>query len=383
MKDIPYDVPGLWEHYVESLEKRGIEYPHVVIHGGYGKNNTGDDAILHVLIMRTRQYLPNAHITVVCHGPDNVRKWYPDVSAYHFKSFSTIRAILRSHIYIIGGGGIIDRINTYSGYKTFKIFDMKGKFLFIAAYLAKLFGAKTNFYAIGATSFPDPVVKLLTRRVLSQADVVSIRDPLSLKNIRSIGVKRDLIQVLDPALSLEPVSADVAKDVLKEWKVIKGSRPLIGLNMRYVRDKFIDNEKTAAETTKLICHLIQEKGCKVLFIPISQHPFKHYEDDLDFGRHVKKQLKQMPHFYLMEKYYHPTIMMAILGEMDFCILVRLHAVILAFKMGIPFFAISYDDKVSEFVKLVGQEDMMINLADFNLSNVRERIDVHIERLKVN
>jgi len=381
MNNIPYDVPGLWEDYVDLMQKKGIEFPRVAIHGGYGKNSTGDDAILHVLITRTRKYLPKAQITVICHGPEKVRSWYPEISACHFKSLSALRAILESHIYFIGGGGIINRVNVFSGYQTFRIFDMKGKFLFFAAYLAKLFGAQTHFYAIGATSFPDPIVKLLARVVLAQADVVSVRDPLSIKNIRDLGVKRELILVLDPALSLEPASREEATRTLREWGIAERSRPLVCLNMRYVRDGVTDNLKTIAETIQLVRYLVEEKGCDVLYIPFSQHPFKHFEDDLDFGRKVKGGLGTLSHFYLMEKYYHPTLTMAILGEMDFCILERHHAVILTSKMAIPFFAISYDDKVSQLMKILGQEEMMIDLSEFRWSKVRDKIEPSLNLIR--
>lgn len=381
LKTIPDDVPGLWQNYVKWLRNKGIEKPRIVIHGGYGKNNTGDDAILHVLIQRIKKNIPKAQITVICHGPKQIRLWYPEVSAYHFRSFATLKAILRSHIYLIGGGGIIDQINTYSGYRRFRIFDMKGKFLFLAALLAKWFGASTHFYAIGATSFPDSAVKLLSRIVLPRADIVSVRDFLSYKKLRSIGINRELIPVLDPALSLEPSTKEEAKEILKTLGISEQIRPLVGLNMRYVRDGVTDNQKIILETIQMVHYLIQEKKCDVLFIPISQNPFKHFEDDLDFGRKVKAGLNPTPHFYLLEQYYHPTLMMAILGEMDFCILERLHAVILAYKMRVPFFVISYDDKVSEFVKLVGQVERMIDLSGFNWKKVCQKIDDELNRIQ--
>jgi polysaccharide pyruvyl transferase WcaK-like protein len=382
IQNIPDDVPGLWQGYIDWLRQKGIENPRITIHGGYGKNNTGDDAILHVLIERIKKYIPKAQITVICHGPKQITLWYPEVSACHFKSLTALKAICRSHIYLIGGGGIIDRINTYSGYQRFKIFDMKGKFLFFAALLAKWFGASTHFYAIGATSFPDPLVKLLTKFVLPRVDVVSVRDPLSHKNLCNLGIKRELIFVLDPALSLEPSPKEEAKKILKSLGISERSRPLVGLNMRYVRDGLTDNQKTVSETIRMVHYLNQEKGCDVFFIPISQNPFKHFEDDLDFGRKIKAGLGNPAHFFLLERYYHPTLMMAILGEMDFCILERLHAVILAYKMGVPFFVISYDDKVSEFVKLVGQEEKMIDLSEFSLEKVREKIDQDLNRIKL-
>lgn len=378
MDNIPFDVPGLWEGYVELMKKKGIDRPRVVIHGGYGKNNTGDDAILHVLITRTRKYFPKAQITVVCWVPENVRRRYPNVSACYFSSVSTLKAMIRSHIYMIGGGGIINRINPYSGFKTFKILDMRGKFLFFAAFVSKLFGAKTHYYAIGATSFPDPVVKWLTRFFLPLADVVSVRDQLSIENLRKIGVRRELVYVKDPALSLEPAPKEEARAVLREWGIRERSRPLICLNLRYVRDGVTDNDQTIAEAVKLVRYLTEKKECDVFFIPISQHPYRHFEDDLDFGRKVRAALGSVSQFYLMERYYHPVLMMALLGEMDFCILGRLHAVMLTSKMGVPFFAVSYEDKVSEFVKQVGQEEMMVDISEFCLEKVCEKIEPYLK-----
>ena len=106
--DIPADVPGLWEGYAEWLGAKGVSRPRVAIHGGYGKNNLGDDAILDVLLSRTLARFPDAAVTVVCHGPANVEARYrdlPNLSACHFKSLAALRAVVGSHLYFIGGGG--------------------------------------------------------------------------------------------------------------------------------------------------------------------------------------------------------------------------------------------------------------------------------------
>ncbi len=372
MKDIPHDVPGLWEDYASYVRDRGIAAPRVVIHGGYGKRNMGDDAILHVLIERVRKHLPTARITVLCHGPENVRAWYPDVAACHFMSLTALKAIVKSHIYIIGGGGIINRINTYSGRRFLKILDMKGKFLFMAAWAAKLLGARTHFYAIGATSFPDAYVRLLARWVLRRADCVSVRDPLSGKNLRDIGVNRAIVQVLDPALSLEPAPTGEAVEILEAIGLSakeSRDRPLVGINIRYVRDPEIDNEHSIAETVRVVQYLVEQRHCDVLFLPISQHPSQHFEDDLDFGRQVSARLRDCGSFFVLETYHHPRVMMAILEQMDCLILMRLHAVILASVMNIPVIVASYDNKVSEFVTLTRNEEALLDIKNYSADAV--------------
>lgn len=373
MRDIPIDVPGLWENYKKILDAKCVTVPVVVLHGGYGKNNMGDDAILDVLISRVRNHLPNAKIIVVCHGPEYVRARY-GIESCHFKSFKALKAIIKSHIYIIGGGGIVNKINTYSGYRYFKIFDMKGKFLFIAALLAKIFRAQTNFYAIGATSFSDPVIKFLARLSLNFAGVISVRDELSMDNLKKIGIKKDIVQVLDPALSLTPADKQQARNILNDLGVGGCGKRVVGFNMRYVRDPLIDNDSTITEAAKLVDYLMRDNGCEVLFLPISRHQSEHFEDDFDFGMQVKSCLSDDKDFYILQDYYHPSVMMAILGLMDFCVLERLHAVILSSKMDMPFFVISYDNKVAEYVKLIGREDSMMDLKDFSFEKIKVKLE---------
>jgi polysaccharide pyruvyl transferase WcaK-like protein len=380
---IPSDVPGLWEGYASWFEAEGIRRPRVVIHGGYGKNNLGDDAILDVLLTRTLEHFPKAAVTIVCHGPDNVKRRYralSNVTACHFKSVAALSAVFKSHLYFIGGGGIVNKINVYSGRQRFKLLDMKGKYLFLAAAGAKLSGAKTHFYAIGATSFPDPGVKLLARLVLASADVVSVRDPLTIDNIRSLGVSRELVMVLDPAMSMKPGSREEAEEMLARWGAAKRGRPRVCIGFRYVREPGVDNDEKVRAVARLTRHLI-DRGNDVIFLPASQHPSEHFEDDLHFGREVKKVLGNEPHFALIEQYYHPRLTMAALGAMDFCVLERLHAVILTSLTGVPFYTIAYDDKVSEYVKLIKQDQRLMQSTDFSKRTSYEWIDGLLDGLQ--
>jgi len=152
-------------------------------------------------------------------------------------------------------------------------------------------------------------------------------------------------------------------------------RPLIGLNLRYVGDPEIDNEKTLAEAANLAERLIADFGAQVFFLSISQHPSKRLEDDKDFGNQVAKRLGGTEDFKVLNQYYRPEEMMALLGEFDCLILSRLHATILAWKMGVPFYAISYDHKVTEFVKLIGLQKRLLMLKDFTASKTIEQLSI--------
>lgn len=379
LRDIPADVPGLWERLARTASPD--RPPRVVIHGGYGKNNLGDDALLHVIRGRVLATFPGAVVHVVCHGPERVVERYRSdplgpVTASHFNSQATLRAVLRADLYIVGGGGIVNRINTYSGNMVFKALDPKGKFQFLATLIAGFNRAFTLYYGIGAESFPDPVVRFLARSALKRADLVSARDPLTVANLRDIGVKREIVQVLDPALSLEPAPEPVADALLAQAGAstrAERTRPLVGINFRWVGDPHVDNAHTLAESARL-ARALHERGCDVLFLPVSHHPDKHLEDDLDFGRRLREELGSQAWFALLERYPHPTEYMAVLGACDALVLSRLHPVILGTRMGVPIAVVSYDDKVEEFVKLSEQQDRMIDLREFTLERLEPILD---------
>jgi polysaccharide pyruvyl transferase CsaB len=361
-----------WRLWGQALQERGRLHPRIVLHGGYGKRNLGDDAILEVLLSQVRQVFPSAHITVVCHGPAEVRARH-QVTAYHFAAWQTLRAIVQADVYIIGGGGIVNRVNIYSGFRRLRILDPKGKFLFVAAALAKLCGARVDFHAIGATSFPDPVVRWLARFVLNRSDALTVRDQRSQDILRSAGVRVPIPVILDPVTQLEPASPESARQMLAE-EGISLDRLKVGINFRYVAEPDIDNANTIREVAQLAGYLLDQYNAQVIFLPFGRHPTKKVENDLAFALEVANQLQHRRGFHILEKECSPVEMKALLGQMDLCILERLHAVILAAPMRVPIISVIYDHKVAAFADMAGLGDSQIPLREFSFESAREEIE---------
>ena len=90
---------------IETLAARKVSRPRIVVHGGYGKHNLGDDAILEAIVDSIEARFQAAEISVVCHDPEPVRAQHPDLTAYAFRDLRVLRAALSADIYMIGGGG--------------------------------------------------------------------------------------------------------------------------------------------------------------------------------------------------------------------------------------------------------------------------------------
>jgi polysaccharide pyruvyl transferase WcaK-like protein len=367
----------LWRQWSRDLQERGCLHPHVVLHGGYGKRNLGDDAILEVLLAQIQEAIPSAQITVVCHGPTEVRVRH-DVSACHFASRAALKAIFTADIYIIGGGGIINRINIYSGFRRLRVLDPKGKFLFVAAAIAKLGGARLHFHAIGATSFPDPVVRWLAPRVLNWADALTVRDGCSQEMLRTAGVRGPIPVIPDPVVRLEPAPPKVARQLLSEAGITL-DRLKVGINFRYVSEPDIDNAQTVRDVARLVEWLQVEQDAQVIFLPFGRHPSRQVENDLLFAREVAGHLNHHKDFYILESDLRPAEMKAVLGQMDLCLLERLHSVILAAATGVPLISVIYDSKVAAFADMAGLQDTKLPLRQFNFETAQEKVAALLER----
>ena len=365
--------PEYWQEWRSRLPTS--RSPNVVLHGGYGKLNLGDDAILHVLLRQIGAGMPDARISVICHGPEWVCRRY-GVAAHHFASAAALRAILGADLYVIGGGGIINKINTYSGRRKLKVLDPKGKFLFLAALLARRAGARVIFHVVGATSVPDSLVAWLARLSMSRADEVSVRDPLSQRVVRELGVWREIRLLPDPAVSLDAADAATAMRILKDGGV-DPTRRLVGLNLRPVLEPDVDNRETARTVAALADWIIDRFDAQVCFLPYGRHPSKAAENDLGMAREVGAQMLHVARYRILERECTPPEMKAIMGQMGYCLLERLHATILAAGMGTPFLAISYDAKVSEFMRAIGRDADVVPLRGLNVESARKIVDASI------
>jgi polysaccharide pyruvyl transferase CsaB len=377
----PFSVDDIWIKINKELSKK--QNPIFVLHGGYGKKNVGDDAICGMLIERIKKYIQDPYFIVICHGPKEIKKLYSKEikEAYHFKDVRTFKAAIKADAYVIGGGGIINKINTYSGFSNFKILDMKGKFMFIIGILAKLFGAKLVFFSIGATSIPDIGVKLLSKLAINFADHTSVRDPLSQKILKKIGIKKSIPLAFDPVILLKPSSKLKARKILQNEK-IPLNKPLIGITFRYVRDDVFKTKKKIQILADIINNLIKKYDVNMLFVPFGRHPSKVLENDKSFARELEKNIANKDRYFILKKDYRPKEYKAILSILDFAILERLHAIIMAAPTGIPFIALSYDNKVDQFLKMIKMSEVAFPLEKLEKSKFLNFIDTKLQKVKM-
>ena len=348
-QDLYLSEEPLWAEFRASW--KAARPPRIVLHGGYGKGNLGDDSILEVILARIRREWPDAAVTVICHGPAWVRATH-GVEAHFFATPGAWRAIARADLYIIGGGGIMNRINSYSGFRRLRLLDPKGKYQFLAAILAKACGACVSFYCVSTTSVPDPLAGWLAGIAINRADWVTVRGPLSVRVLRSLGVRRLLPITPDPAHGIIAVGPERAREILAA-EGVDLSRPLVALNFRYVAEPDIDNVATVAEVARLTDRLVADYNAAVLFVPFSRHPRSVAENDIHFSAAVQARLGGRSGLTVLSRPYSPAEIKGILSLASVCIMERHHAVLLAATAGAPVVGVIYDAKVEQYMDRAG------------------------------
>jgi polysaccharide pyruvyl transferase WcaK-like protein len=363
--------------FQELLNTIKRKIPIILIQGGYGKNNLGDDALLLTISAKIKKILPSARIVALCHGPLDVKRRY-NIEAEYYVGLKSFLLLLKCDCLIIGGGGITNIINTYSGFPIFRILDMKGKFLFLTSLFVKFKKGQVVFYGVGMTSIPDKIASYLSIITLNKIDMFSARDKITYEYAKKIiRVPNRLFYVYDPALDY-PYGEEIDDDINR---IIKSSKHNVVINVRPVLDenmneRLIDNISKYIEKTTILFPDVQ-----VILLPISQHPKKIIENDLHFLRLILNRLnKKSTKVVLFEKYFHPSVFRMIFASVDLIIMSRLHGLILSYDFNIPTIVLSYNEKVSLFAESAGYshiysyehfqvEDLIISTR-LNLSNRR-------------
>ncbi len=385
LRDIPVDVPGLWETLATRFAVTRAPPSAWLSTAATARTTWATTRCFTSFAAGCSTTFPNAEIHVVCHGPERVVARYRDdpvgpVTSSHFKSRRDRASRARSDLYIIGGGGIVNRINAYSGNMVFKALDPKGKFQFLATLVAGLDRRFTLYYAHRRRELPgprssraSPASRSSAPSVVSRARPADHREPA-----RVAASTRDIVQVLDPALSLDPADparsrrapARVRRHAAREPRAPAGRRqlPLGGRSGRRQRP----HARRGGAPARVRC---TTAATTCIFLPISQHPDKHLEDDLDFGRRLRDELERAGAGSPARDVPAPD------GDTWRCSARATRSCCRgctpsssATMMGVPIAVVSYDDKVTEFVKLAGRESRMIQLTDFSIERLAPALD---------
>jgi polysaccharide pyruvyl transferase CsaB len=347
----------IYEEIIRRHDRPKADRDGVVICGAYGRGNAGDDAILEAILQEMHTIDPDMPVLVLSKDPKSTRLAYRvrAVSRTNFPAWN--RAMRHSRLYINGGGSLIQDVTSRRSL-WFYLHNIQS---------ARRAGCKVQMYGCGIGPVTRETHRKLAAQVLNQSvDVITLREPDSLEELRAMGVTvPQVILTADPALTLRRAPEDETDSVLlqagipprgryicfalRRWKGFEEKAPLFGAAARYAYETY---------------------GLTPVFVAIEkrQDPAAHQ---------MAARGLDIPCYFLDDAGSAGT-MIGALSRMEVVVSMRLHALIFSAGQGIPLAGVVYDPKVSSFLRYIGQ-DLFADLNALTEETLRHMIDQAVAR----
>lgn len=309
----------------------------IVISGYHGFRNAGDDAILDSILRILRGIAAargdTLDITVLSKSPAETAGNYGVRSIRRTNLLGIVSSIRSADLLISGGGSLLQ--------------DKTGYGLSVLYYLgvvliAKLLGKPTVLYAHGIGPINKRLNRRLTKWVVNQVDLVTVRDEKSKEELGNLGVTKPPTHLtVDPVFYQHPVNRWGDNKAKKILAGLEESGPVIGISVR----DWLGEKGFLEEIAKAADELARVLGAKIIFIPMFP------DKDLTVSQEMVKLMKS-PAQVLGESLTDKELL-NLFSRLDLLIGVRLHSLIFAAVAGVPMVGIGYDPKIFSFLAQMG------------------------------
>ncbi|QNL43403.1 polysaccharide pyruvyl transferase CsaB [Oscillibacter hominis] len=323
-----------------------------VICGAYGRGNAGDDAILEAILREMREIDPDMPITVLSKNPRDTRLTYRVQAVHRSNLFAWPRIMGRSKLYINGGGSLIQDVTSRRSlwYYLNNIATAKRR------------GCEVQMYGCGIGPILRENHKKLAADILNRyVDVITLREPDSLQELRAIGVSGPkILLTADPALTLPKADDDVVDSTM-----LKAGIPPHGRYICFALRHWKGFDARAACFGEAAEYAYRTYGLTPVFVSVEKH------SDPSAAALAARDLK-VPRYFLPDAGGAGSII-GVLSRMEVVVSMRLHALIFAAGQGVPLVGVVYDPKVSAFLRYIGQE-LFVDLERLSTDDLKAMID---------
>lgn len=300
----------------------------IVVSGYYGFNNAGDEAILLAVLNGLRKKIPDADITVFSGNPQLTRERHDVKSVHRFNLFGILKTLFKSDLLLSGGGSLLQDVTSIKSLLYYLTI------LFLGSVLSK----KVMLYAQGIGPIDRKWLRNLTAFVLKRVDVLAVRDEESQKFLLSLGVKDEKIKLTADAVFTLPKIELKDGEVLLNRYGVKKNQEIVGVAIRsWNNDKFLGALVDALD-------ILADAGKQIFLIPLQ------YAADITIAKKLQKAMRHDAK--ILDGEHSAEELLSLTGNLNLLIGMRLHSLIFAAVMGVPFVALDYDPKVTGFVKMV-------------------------------
>jgi polysaccharide pyruvyl transferase CsaB len=293
----------------------------LLLSGYYGFGNLGDDALLDVIVSELRVRHPELVLEVLTNEPDATRHALRVETTLRSDLAAVRKAIDRSDVVVSGGGGLLQNATSLRSLMYYGGIVRR----------ATAVGKRTMIFAqsVGPLDF---VGRQVVRTCCRGVTAATVRDARSQVLLAKLLPGVDVVRTADPVFLYDP--AEPTDEQLTAQGIGPGGDPLVVVSVRSAPGF---SSAGAARVAEAVDRLSEAHGAQVAFVPFGGVP------DADVATAVMRRCRSKPTLLPVADIGSVA---AILSRAQLLIGMRLHALILAVRLGVPFIAIPYDPKVA-------------------------------------
>ena len=321
----------------QAVPAKGQKRYDAIIQGYYGFRNIGDDALLMSIINDLKRFKPDIRLLILSKNPIDTSKDFNVPSISRINMLRIFRAMKNARAIIYGGGNLLqDNTSTRSLF-----------FYLSTVWLANKMNLKVMFYANGIGPLKKPTNRLLTKKIMNQVDVITLRESLSFEELKSLDIgKPRILLTSDAALTVTDDRVEPDTGILQQLGLLN-NKPLLGISLRkYPGHEKVEHEKYESAIAQVIDIMASKHGAYPVFFPM-QHP-----DDVPILENVAAKMKNKCTIVKDKLNIYQTY--DLISGMHMLLGMRLHALVFAAVASVPLVGLVYDPKIQGFLDCINQ-----------------------------
>lgn len=340
----------------------------IVFLGTHGQYNIGDELLLDTFLT---QLGAQHHYVVNSYDPAFTRRQLAgrfDVEVIDTAGdrLRLLRELLRCDRVVFGGGSIIKELYASTGRNPYATLLM---ILAIVTFARRIARKPIAMLNVGVGPLRTPRGLRLARMILSQVDLLTVRDERSVATCREVGVEAvaatDAVFSVDRDFLLGPEGAPsqgsgphrAPADGESEGEGEDAGRLRVALNLNYDIENPEAWERFLTQLALCFEQLDALHPVELHALPM-QAGFKEH-DDVTVIDGFARRVPAIP-FVRHELTSHVDVA-RLVASCDVLVSERLHAIVMASILGVPSLVLAYDVKVRELAKGLGIEEWCVDI----------------------
>jgi polysaccharide pyruvyl transferase WcaK-like protein len=227
--------------------------------------------------------------------------------------------------------------------------------------------------------FNKSIIYLIAKFILNKTKLILLRENLSLKYLKDVGITKPKIFVTaDPAFLLSAASQPHVYQILSNENMnIKDTQKfLIGVNPSRLIGKYYPKgeEYLTNILARAIDNLVENLNVTVLLIPHVYGPTTETDDRIAANM-IFAKVKNKTEVKIVKNEYSPEELKGIIGLCDLFIGARMHSTIASTSMSVPTVGIAYSHKMYAIIgDMVGQERYILDIKELDYESLISKIN---------